>query len=346
MIFRANTMKILLSGYHNPHFLTVTEYMENAIKDLGHDIIVFDDRQHIIPGRLRQRIPWLHQLDLQHINKKIVKLTLKTRPDVAIVTGGHRIDRKAIDRLNENGICTVLWTIDAPRDFQPIIDVAHLYKYVFCQGSEAVELLEAADIKGARWLPMACDPELHHPLELSEEEKHQYGNDVVFVGSYYPNRAALLERLIGFDLGIWGPGWEQLEKGSRLRNYIKAAHSKPSEWLKIYSASKVVLATHYQDPEKRFPVYQASPRSFEALACGAFVISDAQRDVFKLFQKGVHLEVFYDVDDLKKKIQYYLNRPEDRLRIARQGRQEVVNHHTYVKRIEKLLSIVMRNQKK
>jgi spore maturation protein CgeB len=336
-------MKILFSGYHNPHFLTVTEYMENAIKALGHDLVVFDDRQHIIPGRLRQRIPWLHQLDLQRINEKIVKLAFKRRSDVTIVTGGHRIDGKAVERLNENGICTVLWTIDAPRDFQPIIDSAPLYKYVFCQGSEAVELLEAADIKGARWLPMACDPELHHPLELSEEERHQYGSDIVFVGSYYPSRAALLERLIGFDLGIWGPGWEQLERGSGLRSYIKAPHTKPSEWLKIYSASKIVLATHYQDPEKAFPVYQASPRIFEALACGAFVISDDQKDVFSLFREGEHLGRFMDPEDLVAKIIYYLDNPLEREEIACRGRTEVLNNHTYLQRIEKLLSIASYN---
>lgn len=28
-------MKILFPEYHNPHFMTVTEYMENAVKQNG-----------------------------------------------------------------------------------------------------------------------------------------------------------------------------------------------------------------------------------------------------------------------------------------------------------------------
>lgn len=336
-------MKILFSGYHNPHFATITEYMENAIRALGHDLIVFDDRQHTIPGRVRQRIQRLHQWDLRHMNTKIVSLARDTKPDIAIITGGHRISSHSVEMLKKNGIRTALWTIDAPLNFGPIIHVAPLYDHIFCQGTEAVELLHRAGIEGAQWLPVACDPNVHKPVGLSPEERRQYGNDVVFAGSYYPNRAELFERLVDFDLGIWGPGWGALDWRSKLRGCIKAAHAPPSEWLKLYSAGKIVLATHFRDPEERFPVYQASPRVFEALACEAFVLSDGQRDVFSLFTEGEHLARYGDPDELIEKVAYYLDRPQDRSEMARRGRQEVLTHHTYVHRIERLLSIMSRD---
>jgi len=336
-------MKILLSGFHNPHFITITEYIESAIRALGHELTIFGDRQHIVSGRVRRRIKWLHQFDLRHINKKMVSLALETRPDIAIVTGGHRITASTVKALKDNGIETVLWTIDAPIHFQRIIDVAPCYAHIFCQGTEAVELLDHAGIKGAHWLPMACDPDLHRPVELSAEEKRRYGNDVVFVGSYYPNREELFEKLTDFNLGIWGPGWEKLSLDSPLRKFLRGDELKPEAWSKVYSASKIILATHYQDPENRFPVYQASPRIFEALACGAFVISDNQRDVFSLFKEGEHLARFVNPDDLVEKIRYYLEHPEERKKIARLGRLVVLQNHTYVHRIEKLLSVVSRN---
>ena len=333
-------MKILFSGYHNPKFLTITEYMEMAIEALGHELLIFDDRQHIIPGRIRARIEWLNKFDLNHINREMVSLALKTKPDIAIITGGHRITASTVRALKDNGICTVLWTIDSPLKFQPIIDVAPFYDHIFCQGTEAIELLDREGIEGAKWLPMACDPIEHRPVEISAEEKERYGDDVVFVGSYYPNRAELFENLADFDFGIWGPGWEKLEAKSKLRRRIKGSHTPPSEWLKIYSASKIVLVTHYQDPEKRFPVYQASPRVFETMACGAFAVSDNQRDVFSLFKDGEHLICFDNHGELIEKIKYYLDHSEERERIALQGREEVLKNHTYEHRIEKLLSVV------
>lgn len=336
-------MKILFSGYHNPYFATITEYMESAIKALGHDLIVFDDRQHVIPGRIRQRIERFDKFDLQRINRKMVFLATETKPHIVIVTGGHRITSRTVKTLKDNGIVTALWTIDAPLNFQPIIEVAPLYDHIFCQGTEAVELLNHAGIKGAHWLPVACDPSHHRPVELSAKERKHYGNDLVFVGSYYPNRAELFAELIDFDLGIWGPGWEKLHSYSPLRRFLRGGQLRPEVWLKIYSASRIVLAIHYQDHEKRFPVYQASPRIFEALACGAFVISDNQRDVFSLFKEAEHLARFSDSDDLMERITYYLDRPKERGQIAEQGRREVLNNHTYVHRIEELLSIVSQN---
>jgi len=333
-------VKVLFSSYHNPHFLTITEYMERAIESLGHELFVFDDRQHIMPGRVRARIEWLNKFDLNHINREMASLALKTKPDIAIITGGHRITALTVQTLKENGICTALWTIDPPLNFQPIIDVAPLYDHIFCQGTEAIELLNRGGIQGAQWLPMACDPSEHRPVKLSAEEKEHYGNDVVFVGSYYPNRAELFENISDFDFGIWGPGWEKLEAKSKLRRCIKGFHTPPPEWLKIYSASKIVLVTHYHDPEERFPVYQASPKIFEAMACGTFTVSDNQRDVFSLFKDGEHLIRFDNPGELVEKIKYYLDHPDERKEVAKQGREEVLKNHTYKHRIKKLLSVV------
>jgi spore maturation protein CgeB len=333
-------MKILFSGHHNPHFLTITEYLERAIRSLGHELFVFEDRQHIIPGRVRKRLPFLNQLDLKIINKRMLLLAEETKPDISIVTGGHRIISSAVNKMKSDGVVTVLWTIDAPLYFQPIMDVAPFYDQIFCQGTEAIELLDKAGIRGAQWLPMACDPGYHHPVECTSEEKKKYGSDIVFVGSYYPERAALFEKMTDLDLTIWGPGWESLPQSSPLKRKIRGKYTTPDEWLKIYSVSKIVLATHYQDPQNRFPVYQASPRVFEVLACGAFLMCDDQRDVFSLFKDGEDLVKFVDTTDLINKINYYLAHPEERKEIAVKGRRNVIENHTYVHRIKKLLTHV------
>ena len=159
-------MKILCSGYHNPHFFTITEYVEEAIRNLGHQLIVFDDRNHIIPGRIRYRISWLHHLDLMHINNTFNKLVIETNPNIAIITGGHRIMAKTVQRLKDNGIQTVFWTIDAPKNFEHILKVAPYYDFVFCGGSEAQELFNTYGINNSIWLPFACDPTYHQVVDL------------------------------------------------------------------------------------------------------------------------------------------------------------------------------------
>jgi spore maturation protein CgeB len=335
-------MKVLFSSYHNPNFFTITEYIENAIRSLENAIFIFDDRQHLFPGRLRNSIKLLKYFDRKHINKKFVSLALAKNPDIALIGGGDRISLQSVQILNNNGIKTVLWTTDPPRNFEPILNAASTFQHIFCQGTEAIQLFEKANIKNAKWLPMACDPFFHHPVQLTSKEQDKYGNDIVFVGSYYPNRYSLFKKLSGYDFGLWGPGWDKAES-SDLRSHFRGEHTRPSEWLKIYSACKIVLTPHYQDPENKFPVYQASPRIFEAMACGAFVISDYQKDVFTLFKDGKHLVGFKDEDELIEKIEYYLKNPDERNAIAKCGRQEVLRNHKYVDRIERLLSVVDAN---
>jgi spore maturation protein CgeB len=331
-------MKILFSGHHNPHFFTITEYIEKAIVALGHDLHAFEDRQHLIPGRVRSRSAFLHRLDLAIINRKLLALAKSVKPDVAIVTGGYRVATETIQHFKRLGIATVLWTTDPPLNFEPLATMATSYDAIFCQGTEAIELLDRAGIGDAQWLPMACDPSYHHPVECTAEDEKTYGSDMVFVGSYYPSRAALFEKLVDFDFAVWGPGWDALDRNSPLRRCIRSAHTTPAEWLKIYSSSKIVLATHFQDPENRLPVYQASPRIFEVLACRAFLMCDDQKDVFSLFEDGEDLVRFFDVPDLMNKAKHYLAHPEERSEIAERGHRNVLKNHTYIHRIKTLLS--------
>lgn len=332
-------MKILVSGYHNPHYLTVTEYIERAIRQLGHELVVFNDRDHILPGRLRQRLPLLQTLSLTAINRRLVRLAMRARPDLILVTGGHRILRGALNTLRRHGFHLVLWTTDHPRSDDRMQTTAEFFHHVFCQGSEYVNIFRRLGIH-ACWLPMACDPELHHPVAVSEEDRARYGADVAFVGSYYPWRAELLSALPGVDLGIWGPGWERLPSDSPLHASRRGAHTPPGSWIKIYACSKVVLALHNGGAAGPYPVHQASPRVFEALGCGAFVIADSQRDVRSLFEDAKHLVVFRDAQDLRNKVSFFLSNDDARRSIAAAGRRAVLQHHTYVRRVASLLEAI------
>ena len=245
---------------------------------------------------------------------------------------------KSLKWFAHQRIPTVLWTTDPPCASDMMFTTAPFYHHLFCQGSEYMDVFRQMGLTHAEWLPMACDPEVHHRVELSVEERLKFGSDVVFVGSYYPHRAETLQTVLRHNSAVWGPGWEVLPLNSPLRACIRDAHTRPDIWTKIYSASKIVLSIHYRDSENRFPVHQASPRVFEAMACGAFVLTDRQKDVLSLFKDGEHLVAFSDEVDLDRKIAYYLGHADEREQIAAAGRQEVLKNHTYGHRIQRLLA--------
>lgn len=338
-------MKVLFSSNKNPHFETFTEYIEKAFKKSGCETLFFENRDFIIPGRIRDMLTYLQHWDAWRLNKKLIAIARSYKPDFFLEAGGWNILPDTVNALRNMGIRTALWTIDAPWTFGPIREAAPHYDFVFTGGSEAYELLEDSHIKQLHWLPFACDPDSHRPVKVSSADKKKYGSDICFVGSggeMYFQRRIFLESLIDFDLGIWGPGWETLPAQSPLRRFIKGGQVRPGEWVKIFSASQIVFHSHYRDPSGTIPCYQAAPRVYEALACGSFLIVDRQPDVLRLFTPGEDLEVFDTVQGLRELVSYYLCHPKEAAEIARMGRKKVLAHHTYRRRIQEILDIVMK----
>jgi spore maturation protein CgeB len=332
-------MRILLSGYHNPNFTNSMVYRDKAVESLGHELISFEDRSFIVPGRLRERFSLLAKWDLQRINNNLIGQITERKPDVCLIIGGHRILASTVEEIKSRGFKIALWTTDPPTDFKNILEAAPFYDHLFCAGSEAADIFNNNGLTNVTWIPFACDPNFHKPIVLSIEEQKKYGKDVVFVGSYYPNRANLLESLADLDLGIWGPYWDKLDSHSPLKGKTNSVKINYDEWVKIYNAAKIVLVIHYQN--LRIPCHQASPKLFEAMACRRCVFCDNQRDAKELFRDGHDVIFFSDAQDLRKKVGYYLNHAEERLIIGRQACLRVTTEHTYQHRIAQMLSILM-----
>ena len=294
-----------------------------------------------MPGRIRDRFAVLQKWDLSRLNRKLIREVNKFKPDILLQTGGHRIFPETIKLIKSMGVKTVLWTIDFPTDFVPVIESAPAYDFVFTGGTEAYELLKPYNIKNIYWLPFACDTTFHKPAQLTQAEKVKYASDIVFIGSFYQNRQEALEQISDFDLGVWGPGWEKVPDSSPLKKCVKRAGGvKPDEWTKIYSSSKICVVIHYHDGKTL--CYQASPKVYEILACRCFLLVDNEKDVNSLFVDGKHLAVFKGIKDLREKIRYYLDNPGEREIIAGQGYDEVIQKHAYINRVKEMLSIVNR----
>jgi spore maturation protein CgeB len=335
-------MKVLLCGYHNPHFMNTIVYREKALQYLGHELITFDDRSYVLPGRLRDRFEGLQRWDMQRLNRNLVNLVMKEKPEACVIVGGDNILPWAVQQIKDMGIPIGLWTTDVPINFDIILESAHFYSRLFCAGSEAVDLFHAHGLSNVTWLPFGCDPNYHRPLELSVEEREKYARDVIFVGSHYENRAKLLEAVSDYNIGVWGPYWSKLVQGSPLKGKAASIKMNYDQWVKIFNACKINLVIHYNDG--KIPCHQASPKLFEAMACKSFVLTDRQKDVQALFKDKEHLVYFKDIADLREKMDYYLKHDDERMRIAEAGYKEVIARHTFQDRMKFLLDELMKTK--
>ena len=72
-------MKIFFSSYYNPNFESFSEYLEEAIKKLGHEVVIFDWYKFLFPGRVRRKLPLLQSLEINIINRALLNKINKFR---------------------------------------------------------------------------------------------------------------------------------------------------------------------------------------------------------------------------------------------------------------------------
>ena len=349
-------MKIFFSGYYNPRFESITESVEGTMRDMGHVVETFDCNKFIMPGRVRDKFPFLHRLDLKRINRRLLELVKKFKPDMLFVLGGYYLFPETIVEVKNMGnIDTVNWVADYPLGFDVQMRTGAYYDYFFTSGTDGLQKYKESGKQNGHWLPFGCYPKVHRPLILTEEEKDKYGCDVCFVGSNYPERIKILEKLSDFDLGIWGIGWERLPIESSLSPLVRGGIVRPLEWVKVFKASKIVLNINprresmkdlYNRNAKGQDFRMCNTRAFEVLACGAFQIMNAQADAMTLFGDKKHIVFYRDTEELISLVKYYLANPEERKVIAEEGRKEVLRKHTYRHRIEEILSIIGKKTRK
>jgi len=166
-----------------------------------------------------------------------------------------------------------------------------------------------------QWLPHACDPKVYFPVE----GKQFY--DAGFIGHVYsPYRKKLIEGLIkkynfasmGLNDNCWGPVYAlscsqvKIMVGDNMRNDI------PGYW---------------------------SDRLYLSLACGAFLLYPRVGGIERYFTDGEHLVLYDSVDDLYKKIDYWLPREDERRRIALDGSAHARLNHSWQIRVKEFDAI-------
>jgi spore maturation protein CgeB len=226
------------------------------------------------------------------------------------------------------GQLNVLWSISHPQDLSA--DECDTYDLVFVASSHFAEQLRPQTRAKVLMLEQATDPRVFYP-EADPSRAHE----LVFVG----NSRNVLRRIVrdvlptDHDFAVYGGNWDGL-----IDDRLVAADFVANEELrKVYSSAAIVLADHWDDMRVHGYV---SNRIFDALACGALVISDDVPGLEDRFGGGVL--TYATPDGLHELIERMLAAPEERSQRAAAGRSIVLAEHTFAQRVDALLAEVER----
>jgi len=204
---------------------------------------------------------------------------------------------------------TLLWYQDdvfstqhAPRD---LAHNGRAFDTVYSFDKSALEAYKKFGITDVRYLPLAMSPAVHRKMHV--EKQH----DVAFVGNIHPNRKPFFERL-------------------QKRFDVQVTRAFMDEMVRIFNEARIVLNLGIGPTG-------IQQRVFEALGCGAFLLTNAIPEADRLFQDKKHLVYFTD-ETIEASIAYYLEHETEREAIAQSGYVEAHAKHTFRHRIDRIIS--------
>jgi spore maturation protein CgeB len=343
---KESSLKVLVVNPIYGGSLPTAKFCASALKNLGHEVVsvnceeyaeAFFATKNITKNSKNSEV--LSKLFMNFMNEVIVAKAADFRPDLILALAQAPLSPEGISRLKLMGAPVAFWFVEDFRTLGYWEHVASCYDHFFTiQRGSFFEELEKGGIKNYYYLPQACSPSVHKPLDLDSGEKQKYKADLSFMGAAYYNRKQCFPRLLDFDFKIWGTEWDLgTAVGKRVQN--KNERVSTEDCVKIYNTGKINLNLHsstfHQDvnPNGDF----VNPRTFEIAACGAFQLVDERSELSSLFKPGEEIVTFKDIDDLKNKIAYFLDRKEEREAIAVRARIKAISDHSFERRLEEML---------
>ncbi len=204
-----------------------------------------------------------------------------------------------------------------------------VYDLIFSFSKVTTRLFRESRKLNAVFLPFGA-----RPLNaLPSDEKTL---DVLFVGTCDLRRIFLVEG-IQDRVTIYGNRWQRNFPliSDALRSRITDRTVWGDELYRLLGESKILLNITRSD------FFGAETgvnlRIFEALAAGCFLLTDHCDELAELFAVGKEIETYRSSAELAAKVDHYLNNPDARLAIARNGHAAFLDGHTWEARIRQTL---------
>jgi spore maturation protein CgeB len=228
------------------------------------------------------------------------------------------------------------WTIEDPNHFDEFLPQAAVADFVFTTDEACIpRYVSALRHNRVFWLPLACSPEFHGPLQLTED-----ATDFVLSANWYRYEArrwgvaTVVDplRRAGCSLTLFS-----YEKGRWPAEYLSYWRGEmgPRTTAEQYRHGRVVLGLNNQ----RWGV-GTSMRTFEALACAKPFLAAHSEAYDRLgLVHGEHMAWIDRAADALPWGRFLLGTEGEA--IGRAGRAFVLAHHTYAHRLARIAEAVL-----
>jgi spore maturation protein CgeB len=288
------------------------------------------------------------KFNLSLYNQTLKRYALNFKPDLMVVTKGTNIFPATLREIKEILPCIQLMNINyddyfspSPSNIFPHLDeVVSLYDWIFPSKRVNVEELRKLGGGNVHYVPIGYDPRVHFPIVPDPDEYSRYFSEVLFIGTYTPERVSFLNALNEYRLSIWGGHWKRRMVGPFLQRSIsRSGKNRNVGGLKLarVAASTLIGLNFFRGGNRD----THNHRTFELPACGTFTLSQRSDELYEFFEEGSEIAMFSSVEELREKVRYYLDHDREREKMALAAHERLMKgKHTIRDRVDKMMGII------
>jgi spore maturation protein CgeB len=300
----------------------------NALRRLGHDVHHVDLRT-LLPGT-----PWVDRITWRLGGNLVapwamrgLRATLAGRHfDVCHVDGGEWVTPGVMAELRRHTDKIISYSIDdplGPRDgarFKAFRQSLPLYDLNAVVREENVAEAKKLGARAVVRVYRSADEVSHAPRPLTDHDHHRWDTDVLFLGTWFPERGPFLLELIrlGVPLAIQGPHWHKAPEWPHLKSHWKGGAISGDDYAKAIQCAKVNLGLLSRENRDLH-----TTRSLEIPALGALLCAERTSEHVSMYNEGHEALFWKDARECAAMCHLALENESRRREIAEAGHLRV-----------------------
>lgn len=334
-------MRLLIVGKGHPY--EVNTHICNSAKYLDIEYSYIDLAKFIPTGETKLQRLYI-KIFSRHIykyflNNQLINCALRFKPDVLLVIKGAGIKPETLSYIkSQHRSYLINYATDDPFNTSicgdEIRNSISSYDVYFCTKRAIINDVVKAGCSEARYLPFGYQPDVHYfEKPISDEETKKYSSDVVLIGGCDEDRHHLINGLIcnlDINLHLYGGYWNRFPEFKKYyRGFVYGR-----DYRLALSSTKIALG-----PVRHSNRDGHSPRTFEIIACNAFLLCEYTAEHDEIFVSDKEAVFYSSVNEMTEKIRYYLTKPQERKIITDNGYKKICENggNTYLDRLSQML---------
>jgi spore maturation protein CgeB len=257
-----------------------------------------------------------------YFKRRLAPLLKESRFDATFVDNGELVGRRIIKAVREVSPLILNYNNDDPfgrrdkKKWRLYLEAAPHYDLLAVVRQVNVAEAYARGAKKVLQVFMAVD-ELDGPREITPEDRSRFSHDVLFIGTWMPERGLFLQKLVaaGVPLAIYGNDWHKAPEWPALKSVWQGPAIYGDDYIKALQLAKVSLGLLSKGNRDSH-----TTRTFEIPYAGGLFCAERTSEHLQLYQEDVEAVFWDDVEECIEKCQKLLNDDKMRAEIAAKGR--------------------------